>query len=39
VFDEKEAVFIMPLLKEVLNAVKAASSDARMRRPHRLESL
>ena len=34
VFDEKEAVFIMPLLKEVFNAVKATFNDARMKRMH-----
>ena len=39
VFDEKEAVYIKPLLKEVLNAVKATSSDARIKRIHRLKTL
>jgi 4-hydroxy-L-threonine phosphate dehydrogenase PdxA len=38
-FGEKEAVFLEPLMKEVLNAVRAVAKDARMRRTHRLNCL
>jgi len=37
-FGEKEAIFIEPMIIEVLNAVRA-TNDKRMRRIHRMESL
>jgi len=39
VFGVEEAVFLEPLMKDVLNAVRATSGDARMRRMHRMKSL
>ena len=38
-FGEKEAVFLEPLMKEVLNAIRAVAKDAKMRRTHRLNCL
>ena len=38
-FEEKEALFLEPLLTDVFNAVKATTKDARMRRTHRLVCL
>jgi len=39
VFGVEEAVFLEPLMNDVLNAVRATTGDARMRRMHRMESL
>lgn len=38
-FGDEEVVFLKPLMTEVLNAVKAVTNDARVRRKHRIESL
>jgi hypothetical protein len=38
-FGEKEVVFLEPLMKEVLNAVRGVTKDARMRRTHRWNCL
>ena len=35
----EEAVFLEPLMKNVLNAVRSTTGDARMRRMHRMKSL
>ena len=39
-FEEEEALFLKPMLKDVLNAVKATTKDVRMRSgTHRLKCL